>query len=70
MNEVQSRIAQLQNKGWTLVSIAYELAVTPNAVEKWKAGDRYPHLEKPALDALDQLLKQKRIPKKRRYNVH
>jgi transcriptional regulator with XRE-family HTH domain len=67
MNEVQDRIAQLQEKGWTLASLADELGVTPNAVEKWKAGDRYPPLERPVLDALDQLLKRKRIPNKRRY---
>jgi transcriptional regulator with XRE-family HTH domain len=67
MNEVQDRIAQLQDKGWTLAAIADELEVTPNAVEKWKAGDRYPRLEKPVLEALDRLLERKRIPKKRRY---
>jgi transcriptional regulator with XRE-family HTH domain len=66
-NDVQARIAQLQEKGWTLAALADELGVTPNAVEKWKAGDRYPRLEKPVLDALDQLLKRKRIPKKKRY---
>jgi len=67
MNEVQARIAQLQEKGWTIAAIADGLAVTTNAVEKWKAGERYPRLEKPVLDAFDQLLKRKRIPKKRRY---
>jgi transcriptional regulator with XRE-family HTH domain len=67
MNEIQDRIAQLQDKGWTLAALADELEVTPNAIEKWKAGDRYPRLEKPVLDALDQLLKRKRIPKKKRY---
>jgi transcriptional regulator with XRE-family HTH domain len=67
MNEVQDRIAQLEEKGWTLAAIADGLEVTTNAVEKWKAGDRYPRLEKPVLDALDQLLKRRRIPKRRRY---
>jgi transcriptional regulator with XRE-family HTH domain len=67
MNDVQTRIAQLQEKGWTLAALADELGVTPNAVEKWKAGDRYPRLEKPVLDALDRLAKMKRVPKKRRY---
>ena len=67
MNDMQTRIAKLQEKGWTLAALADELGVTPNAVEKWKAGDRYPRLEKPVLDALDRLAKLKRIPKKRRY---
>lgn len=67
MNDVQTRIAQLQEKGWTLAALADELGVTPNAVEKWKAGDRYPRLERPVIDALDRLAKLKRIPKKRRY---
>jgi transcriptional regulator with XRE-family HTH domain len=66
-NDVQARIAQLQEKGWTLAALADELGVTPNAMEKWKAGDRYPHLEKPVLDALDRLAKLRRIPKKKRY---
>jgi lambda repressor-like predicted transcriptional regulator len=67
MNGIQTKIAQLQEKGWTLAAIADEIEASHNAVEKWKAGDRYPRLEKPVLDALDQLLKRKRIPKKRRY---
>jgi transcriptional regulator with XRE-family HTH domain len=67
LNDMQTRISQLQEKGWTLAAIADELGATPNAVEKWKAGERYPRLGKPALDSLDQLLKRKRIPKKRRY---
>lgn len=65
MNEVQTRIAQLQKKGWTLAALASELGVTPNAVEKWNAGQRQP--SKATLVLLDQLLKRKRIPKKRRY---
>ena len=32
-------------------------------MERWKAGDRYPRLEKPVFDALDQLIKRNRIPK-------
>lgn len=32
-----------------------------------KAGDRYPRNAKAILIVLDQLLKRKRVPKKRRY---
>ena len=66
MNEVQTKLAELQSKGWTLVAIAYELGMTPNGVEKWKAGDRRPANPKPTFLILDQLLKRKRVPKKRR----
>ena len=63
----QNRIAQLQEKGWTLAALADELDVTVNAVEKWKAGDRKPSNAKAVLVLLDQLTRRKRIPKKRRY---
>ena len=67
MNEVQSKIAELQQKGWTLAALADELGVTPNAVEKWKAGDRRPSNGKAILTLLEQIAKRKRIPKQRRY---
>jgi len=67
MNDIQARIAQLQENGWTLAALADELGVTPNAVEKWKARDRHPNNSKAILALLDQLAKRKRIPKKRRY---
>jgi transcriptional regulator with XRE-family HTH domain len=67
MNDVRSKIAELQDKGWTLAAIADEIGVTVNAVEKWKAGDRYPRPDKPILDILDRVAKRKRIPKQRRY---
>lgn len=65
MNDVQSRIAMLQEKGWTLAAIADEADVTVNTIEKWKAGDHTPN--KATLVLLDQLLTRKRIPPKRRY---
>ncbi|MGD0355499.1 MAG: helix-turn-helix transcriptional regulator [Dehalococcoidia bacterium] len=67
MNTVQEKIAELQEKGWTLAAIADELDVTVNAVEKWKAGDRQPTNAKAILMLLNQLGRRKRIPKKRRY---
>jgi transcriptional regulator with XRE-family HTH domain len=69
MNDVQLKITQLQDKGWTLASLADELGVTPNAIEKWKAGDRNPSNLKAVLNLLDQLNKRKRIPKKKRYTT-
>ena len=70
MNEVQSRIAELESKGWTLAAISRELEVSHSVVEKWKAGDRHTRMEKLVLDALDELLKVKRIPPKRLYKGH
>ena len=67
MNEVQSKITELQEKGWTLATLADELGVTVNAVEKWKAGDRQPANTKAIMTLLGQIAKRKRIPKKRRY---
>ncbi len=67
MNDVQITIDELQQKGWTLAAIADEVGVTVNAVEKWKAGDRYPQNVKGVLLLLGQLARRKRIPKLRRY---
>jgi len=66
--DIQSRIAELQKKGWTLASIADEVGLTVNAIEKWKAGTHNPGNPKAMLLLLDQLMTRKRIPKKRRYN--
>ena len=68
MNDIQSRLAELQERGWTLAALADELEVTVNAVEKWKAGDRYPSNAKAVLTLLGQLLERKHIPKQRRYD--
>lgn len=67
MNDIQTRIAQLEEKGWTLAALADELDITSNAVEKWKAGDRHPSNTKATLLLLDQLARRRRVPKKRRY---
>ena len=69
MNEIQTKIDELQKKKWTLASIADELEVTINAVEKWKAGDRQPRNAKAVIMLLDQLLIRKRVPKQRRHGI-
>lgn len=68
VNDVQEKIAGLEQKGWTLAAIADELGVSYNAVQKWKAGDRHPTNIKPVLTVLDVLSKRRRIPKRRRHN--
>jgi len=69
LNAVQILIAQLEEKGWSLVAIADsdELKVHRNTVGMWKAGTRYPRPDQPVLDALHRLLKRNRIPKMKRY---
>lgn len=67
MNDVQSRIAQLESKKWSLAAIATELNAHRNTVGFWKAGTRYPRPDKPILDALDKLLLKNRVPKMKRY---
>jgi hypothetical protein len=39
------------------------------AVEKWKAGDRYPANSKAVISLLEKMEQKKRIPKKRRYST-
>ncbi len=69
MNDIQGIIAQLEEKGWSLIAIAEsdELKTHRNTVGMWKSGARYPRPDKPILDALNRLLKRNRIPKKKRY---
>lgn len=67
MNEIQAKIAQLQEKGWTLAAIADELGVTSDTVEHWRAGRRNATNAKGMLIILDKLLEKRRIPKKKRY---
>ena len=69
MNGIQEKIAGLESKGWTLAAIADEVGLTVNAVQKWKAGDRYPANAIAVLALLAQLAKRRRIPKQRRYGT-
>ena len=66
-NNVQAKLAGLQEKGWTLANIARALELSPVTVESWNQGKRSPANLKSVLASLDQLTEQKRIPKKRRY---
>jgi len=65
---IQTKLASVQKKGWTLAALADELDLTVSTIEKWKAGDRKPANEKAVLSMLGHIEKRKRIPKKRRYN--
>ena len=66
MNDLQQRIYDLRAKGWPMEAIAVEIGVSPRAVEYWRVGAPYPGHAKMVLMGLDQLMKRRRIPKKRR----
>ena len=65
--EIQSRITQLVERGWTLAAIADELGVTSDTVEHWRAGRRNPTNAKAVSLMLDKVSGKKRIPKRKRY---
>jgi hypothetical protein len=64
VDAVQPLLADLKAKGWTNASIADEIGVTINAVEKWQSGAR--NISPSHLILLNQLT-TKKPPKKRRY---
>ena len=65
---IQTKLASVQKKGWTLAALADELDLTVSTLEKWKAGDRKPANEKAVLFMLGHIGQRKRIPKQRRYD--
>lgn len=67
MNDIQSKIQELQYKGWTLAALADEVGQSLSSVEKWKSGERYPASSKAILNLMDDIAKRKRVPKKKRY---
>ena len=67
MTDIQTRLAELKAKGWTLAAIADEVGVTWFTVKRWEIGEQYPDTPKPVKLMLDAMLKRKRVPKKRRY---
>ncbi len=64
---VQAKLTELQEKGWTLASIARELGQATVTVESWKVGKRSPANLQPVLESLGRLIKVKRIPPKKIY---
>ena len=62
MNDVQEKLEQLIEKGWSQAALSDELGVDGGTVNRWYRGRTYPPLPKPVLLALDQLLERKRIP--------
>jgi transcriptional regulator with XRE-family HTH domain len=69
-DEVQAKLNELQQKGWTLASIARELGQAIRTVESWNQGKRSPANLQSVLASLDGLLNRKRIPKKKQYKKY
>ena len=67
MNDIQAKLHDLTEKGWTQAAIADELEVHKQTVNRWQFGQTYPPMSKPIIMALDSLMSRKRIPKQRRY---
>jgi len=67
MNEIQEKIAQLQENGWSITALAERIEQARVTVDKWKSGERNPANHKAILALLDQVAKEKRVPKQRRY---
>jgi len=66
-DKVQAKLAELQQKGWTLVNIARRIGQAKRTVESWNQGQRSPANLQSVLASLDKLDKVKRIPKKKIY---
>ena len=66
-DEVQAKLAELQQKGWTLANIARKIGQAIRTVESWNQGTRSPANLQSVLASLDRLDKIKRIPKKKIY---
>ena len=66
MNDVQEKLLELKDRGWTMAAIADELGVSHMTVFRWQKGMRKAENSRSVLHMLDTLMKRKRIPKQRR----
>jgi hypothetical protein len=67
MTEIQELLTALRAKGWTHAAIADEVEVNQHTVYKWQKGIQTPSNGGAVRQTLQQLLRRKRIPKKKRY---
>ncbi len=66
MNDVQNKLLELKDRGWTMAAIADELDVSHMTVFRWQKGMGNADNSRSVLHMLDTLMKRKRIPKQRR----
>jgi hypothetical protein len=67
MTEINDLIVELRGKGWTVAAIADELGVDYYTIYKWQKGIHAPANPRAVQRVLGELLKQRRIPKRKRY---
>ena len=65
-NEVQTRLLELKDKGWTMAAISDELGVTHMTVYRWQKGMRKAENSRSVLHMLDTLMERRKVPKRRR----
>ena len=66
MYDVQAKLLELKDRGWTMAAIADELGVSHMAVFRWQKGMRKAENSRSVLYMLGTLVKRKRIPKQKR----
>jgi hypothetical protein len=67
-NQIQIKLAELKNKGWTLANIAREIGQAKSTVESWNQGKRSPANSQSVFASLDRLVIKKRIPHQKYFN--
>jgi hypothetical protein len=66
MGMIQEQIEELLRRGWTIAAIGDELEYSRDSIERWRKGSN-PSSQKVVALGLEDLLRRKRIPKKKRY---
>ena len=69
MYDVQAKLLELKDRGWTMAAVADELDVSHMSVFRWQKGIRKADNARSVLHMLDTLMKRKRIPKRRRRGI-
>ncbi len=67
MKDIQEKIAQLEAKGWSITALSERIGQARVTVDKWKSGERNPANHIAIIALLDQVAKEKHIPKLKRY---
>ncbi len=70
MNEAQTKLQELQVKGWTVAALADELGIRDNTVRRWIWGVHQPEHPKLVIEKLDTLMKRKPPPRRRYPGTH
>jgi hypothetical protein len=66
MGLIQEQIEELLRRGWTIAAIGDELEYSRDSIERWRKGSN-PSSQKVVALGLEDLLRRKRVPKRKRY---